>query len=141
MRASILAAAAAAALTCTAGAAAASPVSGTWRTPVKNALIQVYDCGAEVCGRVIDSDDLRANPDMRDVHNKDAALQGRKVKGLTMMTNFKGGPSEWTGGTLYDPASGNTYHGSITLNGADTLSLKGCIFGPLCRSQTWTRAR
>ena len=48
---------------------------------------------------------------------------------------------EWTDGTLYDPASGNTYHGSINLISHDTLQLKGCIFGPLCRSQTWTRAQ
>ena len=130
---------AAAALICTAGAAVASPVSGTWKTPTKAALIQVYDCGADVCGRVIDSDDLRANPELRDIHNKDAALQGRRVKNLTMMTGFKGGPTEWTGGLLYDPSSGNTYHGSIKLDGADTLNLKGCIFGPLCRTQTWTR--
>ena len=132
---------AAAALICTAGVATASPVAGMWKTPVKNAVIQVYDCGADVCGRVVDSDDLRASPDMRDIHNKEAALQGRKIKGLVMMTSFKGGPDEWTGGTLYDPASGSTYHGAITLNGPDTLSLKGCIFGPLCRSQTWTRVR
>ena len=63
-------------------------------------MIQVYDCGPEVCGRVVDSDDLRADPDLRDMKNKDAALQGRRVKGLTMMTGFKGGPADWTGGTL-----------------------------------------
>jgi uncharacterized protein (DUF2147 family) len=131
----------AAAVLAGAGAASASPVSGTWKAPTKGATIQVYDCGPAVCGRVEDSDDLRANPDLRDVHNKDAALQGRKVRGLVMMTGFKGGPTEWTDGALYDPASGNTYHGSITLNGPDSLSLKGCIFGPLCRSQTWTRVR
>ena len=119
----------------------ASPVEGVWRTPVKNATIQVYDCGAAVCGRVLNSDDLRANPSLRDFRNKDAALKSRPIKDLTMMTNFTGGPKEWTGGTLYDPSSGSTYHGSITLMGDNTLSLKGCIFGPLCRSQTWTRVQ
>ena len=124
-----------------AGAAAASPAEGTWRTPDKNALIQLYDCGADVCGRVTDSDDLHAKPGMRDIYNKNAALQGRLVKGLTMMTGFKGGPSTWTDGTLYDPSNGKTYHGSITLVGSDRLDLKGCIFGPLCRTETWTRVR
>ena len=132
---------AAAAVLASAGVAAASPVAGTWQAPTKGAVIQVYDCGAAVCGRVIDSDDIRANPDLRDARNKDAALQGRRLKNLTMMTGFTGGPTEWTGGTLYDPASGNTYHGSLTLKGTSTLDLKGCIFGPLCRTQTWTRLR
>ena len=121
---------AAAVLICMAGAAAASPVSGTWKTPVKNALIQVYDCGADVCGRVIDSDDLRASPDMRDLHNKEAALRGRKIKGLVMMTDFKGGPSEWTGGTLYDPSSGNKYHGCL-LSGRRRTAPQG----GLCRTR------
>ena len=121
--------------------ASASPVAGVWHAPVKDAVIRVYDCGANVCGKVEDSDDLRANPEMRDSRNKDASLHDRRIRGLQMMTDFKGGPSEWTGGTLYDPASGNTYHGSIKLISHDTLELKGCIFGPLCRSQTWTRER
>ena len=98
--------------------------------------------GPTVCGRVTDSDDLRANPTLRDFKNKDAGLQNRPIKGLVMMTGFKNsGGNEWTGGTLYDPASGNTYHGSITLVGPDKLDLKGCIFGPLCRTQSWTRVR
>ena len=124
-----------------AGAANASPVVGVWRAPVKNAMIEVYDCGAEVCGKVVDSDDLRAHPDLRDRFNKDAALRERPIRGLQMMSGFKGGPSAWTGGTLYDPSSGNSYHGAITLVSHDTLQLKGCIFGPLCRSQTWVRNR
>ena len=125
----------------TAAAASASPVEGVWRAPVKNATIRVYACGANVCGKVEDSDDLRANPEMRDIKNKDANLRQRRIKGVEMMTNFSGGPTEWTGGTLYDPSSGNTYHGSITLVSHDSLDLKGCIFGPLCRTQTWTRER
>jgi uncharacterized protein (DUF2147 family) len=123
------------------GAAAASPLAGTWRAPVKGAVIEVYDCGAEVCGRVLDSDDLRANPDLRDVHNRSPADRSRKVRGLTMMTGFKGGPPVWTGGVLYDPSSGNSYAASITLPTPDRLVLKGCLFGPFCLSQTWTRVR
>lgn len=128
------------AVLCAAGSAvAATPVTGMWRTPVKNSIIDIYDCGAYVCGRVVSSDDLRGNPNMRDAHNSDAALQSRPIKGLVMMTGFKGGPTEWTGGTLYDPSSGHSYHGSIDLVSADTLKLKGCIVAPLCRTQSWTR--
>ena len=49
-------------------------------------------------------------------------------------------PDQWSGGSLYDPESGNTYGGRITLNPDGTLSLRGYIgislFG---RSETWTR--
>ena len=126
---------------CIASAAAASPASGVWHAPDKNATIQVYDCGSAICGRVMDSDDLRANPDLRDAKNSDAALKSRKVKGLVIMTGLSGGPTEWSGGSVYDPTSGHTYHGSFTLVGSDTAHLKGCIIGPLCRTDTWTWAR
>ncbi len=124
-----------------ASAAMASPASGVWHVPDKNSTIQVYDCGAAICGRVLDSDDLRANPDKRDAKNSDASLKTRRIKGLVIMTGLSGGPTEWAGGSVYDPTSGHTYHGSFTLVGADTAHLKGCIIGPLCRTDTWTRAR
>ena len=130
-----------AATLCAAGAAAASPASGVWHAPDKNATIQIFDCGPAICGRILDSDDLRANPEMRDTHNSDTALKSRKIKGLVMMTGLAGGPTEWKGGSVYDPVSGHTYHGSFTLVDADTAHLKGCIIGPLCRTDTWTRGR
>ena len=120
---------------------AASPVDGVWHAPVNHAVIEIYDCGAAVvCGRVLASDRLRAHPDMRDLHNPDAALRGRPVKGLEMMSGFQGGPGQWNGGQLYNPDDGHTYHGAITLVDAHTLKLAGCIFGPFCRTQVWTRA-
>jgi uncharacterized protein (DUF2147 family) len=123
----------------TTSAASASPIEGVWHASTKNGAIQIYDCGAQVCGKVVDGDDLRANPDIRDTKNKDAALRTRRVKDLVILKGFSGGPSEWSGGTVYDPTSGNTYHGSLTLVDANTMHLKGCIFGPLCRTDTWTR--
>ena len=130
-----------AALAFSAGAALASPVSGVWRSPTRNGLIQIYDCGPDICGRVEGGDDITANPDVRDAHNKDKALQTRRVKGLTIMTGFHGGPTEWSDGSIYDPDSGNTYHGTVTVVDAATLHLKGCVVAPFCRTQTWTRAR
>ena len=121
--------------------AMASPAEGLWNSPTKHGQVQIYDCGAAICGRVTDGDDIRANPDIRDAKNKDTAEQTRRIKGAVIMTGFHGGPTEWAGGKVYDPDSGNTYHGTVTLVDANTLHLKGCIFGPLCRTETWTRAR
>ena len=124
-----------------AGAALAAPASveGLWRTPTNNGRIRIEACGAKLCGRLIGSDRLKALPDQRDVHNHDKALRGRTLKGLTIVQGFSGGPTEWTGGTVYDPAGGGTYSGRIRLVGPDQLKLTGCIVPPFCRSQTWTR--
>ncbi|MGC1302052.1 MAG: DUF2147 domain-containing protein [Caulobacteraceae bacterium] len=122
-------------------AAVASPVAGVWRAPVHNADIEVYDCGPAVCGRVINSDLLRAHPDMKDVHNGDVGLRDRQVKGLQMIRGFTGGPDKWKGGEIYNPDDGHTYHGTITLADPDTLKLTGCVVFPLCQTQVWHRQR
>jgi uncharacterized protein (DUF2147 family) len=124
-----------------ASTAVASPVAGVWRAPVHNADIEVYDCGPAVCGRVINSDLLRAHPEMKDVHNGDATLRDRQVKGLQMIRGFTGGPDKWKGGEIYNPDDGHTYHGTITLADPDTLKLTGCVVFPLCQTQVWHRQR
>jgi uncharacterized protein (DUF2147 family) len=135
-------AATAMAVSMTAAAAVASPIVGVWRAPVNDAVIEIYDCGPQViCGRVVASNRLRAHPDMRDVHNPDPSVRLHPVKGLQMMRDFRGGPSHWEGGLFYNPDDGHSYHGALTLVDADTLKLAGCLIGPLCLTQTWTRAR
>lgn len=118
----------------------ASPV-GLWKTGDNNGLVEVFACGKAICGKILSSDQLRDDPTLKDVNNKDAALRNRPLKGLVFMTGFAGGPPRWTGGALYRPGNGGTYHGSIELADANTLKLKGCIVAPICASQTWTRAR
>lgn len=126
-----------------AAAALAAPggVAGKWETPTRHGVVEIAPCGASICGRLIDSDGLRANPQLRDVHNKDAAQNGRPLKGLLMLQGFVASDKGWDGGTIYNPDDGGTYKGTITMVDADTLKLRGCIVWPLCKSQTWKRAR
>lgn len=124
----------------TAAAGATSPV-GLWSTGDNHGLVEVFACGAKLCARILSSDQIKADPTLKDVNNKDPALRNRPLKGLVFMTGFAGGPPRWTDGALYRPSNGGVYHGSIELADANTLKLKGCIIAPLCASQTWTRAR
>jgi len=122
--------------------AQASPLLGKWHTERKDGMVEIFHCGAALCGRVIDGAPLRANPDQRDVHNPDASLRVRKVKGLRVLEGFTGGPKRWKGGPLYDPETGNqASKGTLTLTDANTLSVQGCIAVFLCRTQTWRRGR
>jgi uncharacterized protein (DUF2147 family) len=120
-------------------APAKASVEGLWRTPTDNGEVRVEACGGKVCARLVTSDRLKAFPDQRDVHNHDRALRDRPLKNALIAQGFSGGPTQYSGGTLYDPAGGGTYSGRIDLVGPDTLKLTGCIVAPLCRSQTWTR--
>ena len=72
---------------------------------------------------------------MVDLHNPNPSLRGRPLCGLNIGTGF----TRSAPGKLYDPTSGKTYKGSMTLDGA-RLKLRGYVgislFG---RSETWTR--
>ncbi len=124
-------------------AAGPSPdtVIGTWHSPIKNGTIQISKCGSSICGTLLNGDDIRANPNARDANNSDPKLQNRPLKGLQILSGFTRGDGDWENGQVYDPSKGKTYSGKITPKDANTLSLRGCIFVPLCRTDTWTRVR
>ena len=124
-----------------AAAPSADTVVGTWHSQTKHGIVQIQRCGASICGTVQDGDDIRANPGIKDVNNKDASQRGRALKGLTILSGFKRGDNDWEDGSVYNPDDGRTYGGKITIVDANTLKLRGCVFVPLCKTETWTRAR
>jgi uncharacterized protein (DUF2147 family) len=61
---------------------------------------------------------------------------------MQMLSGFK--PDKdgvWSSGQVYNAEDGKTYSGKITPLGANQLKLRGCVFFPLCKTQTWTRVR
>lgn len=132
---------AASAILTTAGAANAAEVTGLWETGSDNGRVQIYRCGEGICGKVVDADQLRANPNQVDAYNKNKALRTRKLKGLVVFSGYAGGPTEWKGGEIYDPKTGDTGRtGKIKLVADNALELKGCL-GPICRTKHWKRAK
>lgn len=120
-------------------AAAATGIFGVWATQKNNGRVLIEPCGTAICGRVIDGDQIRANPDQSDIHNPDSAKRSRKVKDLLILDGYSGGPVQWRGGSVYDPQTGDEAHNStLTLLAPDTLEVEGCRF-LFCRSETWTR--
>ncbi|TLX77752.1 DUF2147 domain-containing protein [Labilibacter sediminis] len=78
-----------------------------------------------------------------DKNNPDEDLQSRKIMGLKLLEGFKynDGDEEWTGGSIYDPKSGNTYKCYMWFDGDEhTLNVKGYIgFSLMGRKVEWTR--
>lgn len=126
-----------------AAAAAPSPQDalGRWQTETKHGVVEIAACGPSICGRLVESDALRTNPQLRDIRNKDAAQRDRMLKGLTILQGFHAKSGEWAGGTIYNGDDGGTYQATLTMIDHDTLKVKGCIVWPLCKSQTWKRLR
>jgi len=127
--------------TTTAGAAAA-PI-GLWYAEGGAAQVAIEPCGGELCGRVVwlrsPLDDEGC--DLRDRHNPDPALRGRRVVGLEVLRGLRPRPDgTWASGSIYDPGTGNTYTCQVALDGADRLRLRGYVAIPLLgRTETWIR--
>ena len=114
-------------------------ILGTWKTPKHDGKVVIEECGAAICGRVIDGRELRANPNQTDVRNPDPAKRDRRILGLNILEGYTGGPTEWTGGSVYDPQTGDSSSDStLTLQSPNTLVVKGCRF-VFCRSEIWTK--
>lgn len=124
----------------TAATPAGSP-AGVWLTPEDRGQVQLFDCGDRLCGRIVTSDQLRANPDLKDANNRNPALRDRPLKALTLIRDFSGGPRVWKGGSIYRPQDGGTYKGTLEMIDANTLKMTGCVAAPLCKTQVWKRVR
>lgn len=124
-------------------AAAASPdaVVGKWKTETRNGIVEITRCGSSLCGKLLTSDGIAANPALKDANNKNEALRSRPLKGVQLLGGFTFKDGVWNGGTIYNAEDGKTYDARITPVDANTLKLRGCIFVPLCKNQTWTRVR
>ena len=119
---------------------AADPVEGEWIPPGGGSRVRIGACSdkaGQMCGVV---SWLPANK-ARDLDGKNpnAALKNRPILGVTTIWGFKqAAPGKWTGGKLYDPASGKTYDGKLTARPDGALKVEGCIL-MVCQAQTWKR--
>ncbi len=80
-------------------------------------------------------------PEAKDEFNPDKSKRTHKLEGLVVLKNLSySGKDTWSGGTVYDPESGKTYSGTITLNKDGSLNMRGYVgvsmFG---RTSVWTR--
>ncbi|HEX4031386.1 MAG TPA: DUF2147 domain-containing protein [Terracidiphilus sp.] len=118
-------------------AAQAGGVLGLWQDPT-GSVIRIDRCGAAVCLWLVALSP--AAPAVTDIHNPDAGERSRALCGLQIGDGFSLRDADHaTGGTLYDPKTGKTYHGSLTAAG-QKLDLRGYVGIPLFgASQTWIR--
>ncbi len=115
----------------------AQGVLGYWSEPT-GSVIRVDRCGPSVCMWIVTVSNVA--PATTDMYNPNPKLRNRSLCGLKIGSGFTlRSPNDASNGTLYDPKSGRTYHGTITAK--DTrLELRGYIGIPLFgRSQTWKR--
>ena len=114
------------------GQAAAIP-NGVWLIDGK-AAVQIYDCAALMCGRILW---LRVPRNAlgqldRDKYNPDPALRQRELCGVTMLWNLHpAGVNRWKDGWFYNPDDGKTYRVSAQLKSDDVILARIYVAIPL----------
>jgi uncharacterized protein (DUF2147 family) len=123
------------------GARAADP-AGLWLTADGKAHVRVSDCGGTPCGTIVwlqEPNDPKTGRPMTDGGNADATKRNRPIIGVPIVFDMQPSATlnKWSG-QLYDPRSGRTYNGNMTLEAPTRLKVEGCVLF-LCQSETWTR--
>ncbi len=113
-------------------------VFGNWLTEGRDGIIQIsLAADGSYQGRIVGGDE----PGRRNERDPDPSRRALTLRGLIIMRGLKyDGDGTWSGGTIYDPDSGRTYHCNLELLDNDRLRVRGYIgFSLLGRSQVWTR--
>jgi uncharacterized protein (DUF2147 family) len=123
---------------------------GIWNNEDGRAKIDIFDCGGHFCGRIVwlkepnyphDDKSGMGGKHRMDLENPSPELRSRPLMGLQIMEGFDYvGNGVWDKGRIYDPESGKTYKGKITLASPHRLLLRGYIGIPLFgRTSVWAR--
>ena len=116
---------------------------GVWRN--EDATFEIFENQGTLSGRIIELKEPQTpeGKEKLDVHNPDPSKRERPIVGLVFMSGFsRKSDALWEDGTIYDPKTGNTYSGSMELEGPETIKVRGFIgISLMGRTDVWTRVR
>ena len=123
-------------------AAQAQSADGTWLTQAGDARVKISKCSGGICGHIVwlrEPTDTATGQPASDSKNPNPALAKRPMIGLPLFSGMQpAGPNKWSG-QIYNADDGSTYASSVSVTGADSLRVEGCV-GALCGGETWTRS-
>ena len=117
---------------------------GVWWNTEKDAKVEIYRCGNEICGKIIWIErENKGEARVLDENNSDKVLKTRPLMGVNVLKGFTfDGEEKWVDGTAYDPKSGKTYTSYLRLKDANTLEIRGYIGTPILgRTVIWKKAQ
>ena len=145
MRAIVVAALAVGAFGLSGSVALAAPAgaTGLWVVETGRAAVDIELCAEKLCGTIAWLKEPLNEQDKpkTDIHNSDESQRSRPLCGLKLMWDFSpDGDGAWSGGQIYDAASGDTYSSNLHTRADGSLLVRGylgiSLFG---KSQVWTR--
>ena len=119
-------------------------ILGKWVNSTKEAHIEISKRASKYYGKIVklkEPNDAQGRPQM-DIRNPNANLKGKPIVGLELLKDFVYEDGKWIDGTVYDPKSGKTYSGTISMKENGQLSMRGFIgISLIGRSEIWTRIK
>ena len=126
------------------GPAFAADPAGTWLTEDGRGRNRTEHCGpgkADLCGYVVwmkEPTDENGKPRL-DESNPDAKKKTRPVLGHELMTALKPADEGRYEGKVYNADNGKSYDVKVWSEAPAELSVRGCLFSYLCKTQSWKR--
>ena len=112
-------------------ASAKSPLEGHWKRD--KLVIEVAPCGRQLCGTIV-----RASGKQQ---AKAERGSGTELIGARLIKDIgKTGPNTYSA-SVFLPHRNMHARGSIKQVSMNTLDVRGCMLGVICKSQTWQRVR
>jgi uncharacterized protein (DUF2147 family) len=103
---------------------------GDWRSEGDKGSVRIVPCGRALCGYALHASS-----------NFEGSLQASSnARGEAVLINMKPKTDkQWTG-NVYSLATGDTYYGTMTMTGPNTLRVEACAMGRFyCSGNVWTR--
>lgn len=120
--------------------------AGRWYTEGRKSQVEISPCdGSKLCGKIIwlnEPNDESGKP-KTDAKNPLPPNRDKPIVGLALLNGFvKQADGTWADGTIYNPEDGETYNCILTLDGQDTLKVRGYVGLPMLgKTQVWTRVK
>lgn len=121
----------------------ADDILGKWQNSSGEGQITMYKKGDKYFGKLswIKEPNENGKP-KTDVKNPDAKLTGMPLVGLDLVKDFTFEEGKWTGGKVYDPKTGKTYSGNMSMTGLNQLNMRGYIgISLIGRTENWKRVK
>lgn len=123
----------------------ADRIIGEWIPGHGNARVKITKENDVFTGTIVwlrEPVDQKSGEPRKNINSRDPEMRDKPLMGLKIVDGFQFTDKRvWESGTVYDPESGRTYCGKITLLNDNELRLRGSICGLslLGRNDTWTR--
>ena len=116
-------------------------ILGKWVNSSGEGQLEIFKRGDKFYGKLVwIKEPNEGGKPKTDVKNPNANLRSKPIIGLEIIKDFIFEDGKYVDGKVYDPKTGKTYSGNMTLVGQNKLNMRGYIgISLIGRTETWKR--